>query len=111
MANAKSTGSPVVMGVAAACEIYARKLLGPAFKLKGYETLPVPQTTGSNSPKMWNFLVTAQHRQNEALDIVFSFVITDKQALQIIEKGFDYVFPVPKIATPVQTDMPKREEK
>ena len=92
--KASSKGSPVTVGVSAACEIYARKLLGPAFRMKGYETLPVPQS--GNGPKLWNFMVTARHKENDALDVVFTFVITDKEALQIIDKGFESVFQLPK---------------
>ena len=95
MVKSSSKGSPVTVGVSAACEIYARKLLGPAFVMKGYETLPVPQS-GNSGSKLWNFLVTARHKSNDALDVVFSFVITDKEALQIIDKGFESVFPLPK---------------
>lgn len=87
-----SKGSSVTVGVVAACEIYARKLLGPAFKMVGYETLP-------SSPGHWNFMVTARHRGTAAskspLDIVFSFVVTDEEAMTIIRDGFDKIYPVP----------------
>jgi hypothetical protein len=87
-------GSSVTLGVAAACEIYARKLLGPAFKMVGYETLPT-------SSGKWNFLVTARHRATATsaspLDIVFSFVVTDEEAVKIIKDGFDSAYPVPSI--------------
>ena len=91
--NVKSgKGSSVTVGVVAACEIYARKLLGPAFKMVGYETLPTAKG-------VWNFMVTARHRatadSKTPLDIVFSFVVTDEEAMMIIRDGFDKVYPVP----------------
>lgn len=85
-------GSRITLGVVAACEIYARKLLGPAFKMVGYETLP----TGNGH---WNFMVTARHRETAKsktpLDVVFAFTITDKDALKIIDIGFEGVYPLP----------------
>jgi hypothetical protein len=45
--------------------------------------------------------VTARHRATATsaspLDIVFSFVVTDEEAVKIIKDGFDSAYPVPSI--------------
>jgi hypothetical protein len=76
--------------------------------MRGYETLPVPQSDGK---PLWNFMVTARHRENDSLDIVFSFVLDDKEAMQVINEGFQSLFPTPVHTNKVTQNTTTKEVK
>jgi hypothetical protein len=89
--------SPAVLSyhVAMKAKLFAEKLLGPDFKAIGYEILPTSKTRN-------NFIVTMRHinthtELDTSLDMVLSFVVTDKEAVLIASESFEAIFALNKL--------------